>query len=247
MDFVLETTPLSPPGQQVAGRPRIAVPASVSDAMEPIAFLQPSPSAQGSERLIRLLDIVISFSLLVFFLPLMLIVAAILSPSGKVLFAQRRIGRDGQEFHCLKFRTMVVDAEARLQNLLKNDPVARAEWAHNQKLKNDPRITPVGRFLRRTSLDELPQLLNILGGSMSIVGPRPIVRSEVERYGRHFPKYCAVKPGLTGLWQVSGRSDTNYGKRVALDILYVKRRSVQFYMIIVLKTPLMVLGAKGSY
>jgi exopolysaccharide production protein ExoY len=247
MDFVLETTPLSPPGQQVAGRPRLAVPVSVSDAMEPVAFLQPSSAPQGSERIIRLLDVVISFSLLIFFLPLMLIVAAILSPSGKILFAQRRIGRDGQEFHCLKFRTMVVDAEARLANLLKNDPVARAEWAHNQKLKNDPRITPVGRFLRRTSLDELPQLLNILGGSMSIVGPRPIVQSEIERYGRHFPKYCAVKPGLTGLWQISGRSDTNYGKRVALDILYVKRRSVLFYMVIVLKTPLMVVGAKGSY
>jgi exopolysaccharide production protein ExoY len=245
MDFVLETTPLSPPGQQVAGRPRMTVP--VSDVAEPVAFLQPAPAAQGSERMIRALDVLISLSLLIFFLPLMLIVATILSPSGKILFAQRRIGRDGREFHCLKFRTMVVDAETRLQNLLKNDPVARAEWAHNQKLKNDPRITPVGRFLRRTSLDELPQLLNILGGSMSIVGPRPIVQSEIERYGRHFPKYCAVKPGLTGLWQISGRSDTNYGKRVALDILYVKRRSVLFYMVIVLKTPLMVVGAKGSY
>jgi exopolysaccharide production protein ExoY len=204
-------------------------------------------TARGNEMLIRALDIVMALAMIVFLMPLIVCVTVLLMPSGKVIFAQNRIGRDGREFRCFKFRTMVVDAEARLASLLETCPISRAEWDASQKLKNDPRITPIGRFLRRTSLDELPQLLNILTGTMSVVGPRPIVRNEVARYGRYFPRYCAVRPGLTGLWQVSGRSDVDYQKRIALDILYVKRRSTMMNMSIVLKTPMMVVSRNGSY
>lgn len=244
MDLVLEAVPLSPASTPAAGRTDFTCSGSGSTPTEPVGLLVP---VAGGDRLIRALDVAIALGLLVFFLPLMLIVVATLIPGGKIFFAQRRIGRDGAEFHCLKFRSMVVDAEARLADLLRTSPEARAEWAESQKLRDDPRITRIGRFLRRTSLDELPQLLNILEGTMSIVGPRPIVQSEIERYGRHFRKYCAVKPGLTGLWQVSGRSDVDYRRRVALDMLYIKSRSVRIYLLIVVKTPMMVLGARGSY
>lgn len=242
MDLALETTPLSPAAAPVAALAEIGGP--VSATVQPVGLSRP---LDQREAIMRALDVMLAIGLLIFFLPLMLVIATLLAPAGKVFFAQRRIGRGGREFHCLKFRSMVVDAEARLTHLLAVSPEARAEWAQSQKLRNDPRITPLGRFLRRTSLDELPQLLNILGGSMSIVGPRPIVRAEIARYGRHFPKYCAVKPGLTGLWQISGRSDVTYRRRVALDILFVKSRSVSMYLFILIKTPMMVIGTRGSY
>jgi exopolysaccharide production protein ExoY len=244
MDLVLEATPLPTAPVPAASLSGLAgAPAEAVVVVPP----QADGATTASERVIRALDVAIAVGLLIFFLPLMLIVLVLLAPSGNILFAQRRIGRGGAEFRCLKFRTMVVDAEARLTHLLRSCPKARAEWAESQKLKDDPRITPIGRFLRRTSLDELPQLLNILGGTMSIVGPRPIVHAEIERYGRHFPKYCAVKPGLTGLWQISGRSDVDYRRRIALDMLYVKSRSVAIYLMIIVKTPMMVIAAKGSY
>lgn len=171
----------------------------------------------------RTTDFFIAAIALIFLLPVMLplAIAIRLSDGGSALFKQKRIGRDGKEFRCYKFRSMVVDADVRLKRLLAADPKARMEWQATQKLENDPRITAFGRFLRKSSLDELPQLLNILKGEMSIVGPRPIVRNEVEKYGDYFGHYCQVRPGLTGLWQVSGRSDTTYGERVALDVQYV--------------------------
>jgi len=159
-----------------------------------------------------------------------------LTSRGPVMFAHHRVGRGGRSFHCLKFRSMVIDADVRLAKLLERDPVARAEWARDHKLQRDPRITRVGRFLRRSSLDELPQLFNVLGGSMSLVGPRPIVRGEIARYGSHFADYCKVRPGITGLWQVNGRSNTTYRQRVAMDVIYVRRRSIVLNGLIIAKT-----------
>lgn len=171
----------------------------------------------------RITDFAVAVAALIFLLPIMLPLAVFirLSDGGPALFRQKRIGRDGREFWCFKFRSMVIDADVRLQKLLEADPVARREWQATQKLENDPRITTLGHILRKSSLDELPQLINILKGEMSIVGPRPIVQNEVEKYGDYFGHYCQVRPGLTGLWQVSGRSDTSYGERVALDVKYV--------------------------
>jgi exopolysaccharide production protein ExoY len=142
---------------------------------------------------------------------------------------------------------MAVDAEARLSELLKNDPVARLEWDRDHKLKNDPRITPIGNFLRKSSLDELPQLFNVLIGEMSLVGPRPIVIGEVARYGRYFQQYCSVRPGITGLWQISGRNDVTYRRRVAMDVTYARAQSYGLNMRILVGTVPSVLFARGSY
>jgi lipopolysaccharide/colanic/teichoic acid biosynthesis glycosyltransferase len=198
---------------------------------------------------VRALDVVIALLALVFVLPLMGIVALaiFLQDGGPVVFSHRRIGRGGKPFFCYKFRSMAVDAEARLAELLKRDPAARDEWARDHKLRNDPRVTPLGAFLRRSSLDELPQLFNVLQGTMSLVGPRPIVDAEISRYGKRFRHYCAVKPGITGLWQVSGRNDVSYRTRVALDCLYAKSQSPRLYLWIVVVTIPAVLSRKGSY
>ena len=186
---------------------------------------------------------------LLFLLPLMLAVALAIwvQDRGPVLFAHRRVGLGGRSFYCLKFRSMALDAEARLQSLLANDPVAAAEWAADHKLRNDPRVTPLGAFLRKTSLDELPQLFNVLKGEMSLVGPRPIVDAEIVRYGRRFNDYCRVKPGITGLWQVSGRNDVSYRTRVAMDAVYAKHKSGRLDVWILAATIPAVLARKGSY
>jgi lipopolysaccharide/colanic/teichoic acid biosynthesis glycosyltransferase len=170
-----------------------------------------------------------------------------LQDGGPILFGHTRLGYGGRSFKCLKFRSMVVDAEERLQRLLEHDPIARKEWAADQKLRVDPRITPFGVLLRKSSIDELPQLLNVLRGDMSIVGPRPIVQAEISRYGRFYRHYCAVRPGITGLWQVSGRNDVTYRQRVALDSLYARRRSLGLNVWILFKTVPAVLLRKGSY
>ncbi len=186
---------------------------------------------------------------LAFLAPLMLIVAlaVYMQDGGPVIFAHRRVGRDGKTFRCLKFRSMAIDAERRLAEVLAQDPDARAEWDRDHKLRNDPRVTKLGDFLRRTSLDELPQLFNVLIGEMSLVGPRPIVDAEIGKYGRHFKHYCAVKPGITGLWQVSGRNDTTYQARVAMDCLYARSRSVGLDLAVLVKTVPAVLLRRGSY
>jgi lipopolysaccharide/colanic/teichoic acid biosynthesis glycosyltransferase len=150
-------------------------------------------------------------------------------------------------FECLKFRTMVPDADRELHTLLESNEELKAEWIQNHKLKDDPRITAIGRFLRRTSLDELPQLWNVLRGDMSLVGPRPIVREELLRYGRSASVYLAVKPGITGLWQTTGRNNTDYRRRVAMDVYYVRNQSLWLDAYILLRTTGVVLGGTGAY
>ncbi len=148
---------------------------------------------------------------------------------------------------CLKFRSMATDAEARLRDLLLRDPAARIEWERDHKLRRDPRIVGIGRFLRTTSLDELPQLFNVLRGDMSLVGPRPIVPAEIERYGRYLKYYCQMKPGITGLWQISGRNHISYRRRVAMDVKLCRTLSIPTYFKILVKTPFALLISKGAY
>ncbi|WP_349370893.1 sugar transferase [Salinarimonas sp.] len=197
----------------------------------------------------RALDVAIAAAALLFLLPLFLAVAAIVrgSDGGPALYRHRRIGLDGREFHCLKFRTMVPDAEAALQNHLRRDPLAAAEWRRTRKLKQDPRVTRLGGVMRQTSVDELPQLVNVLRGEMSIVGPRPIVHDEILKYGGAIEHYFRVRPGLTGPWQISGRSDTGYDERVSLDTDYVSNWSVERDIVIIVKTVPAVLSRRGSY
>ena len=198
---------------------------------------------------VRALDIVISLTLIIAVAPLLALVALLIYTTnpGPVLFGHVRIGRGGRRFRCFKFRSMVTDAQERLNALLLSDPAAAAEWARDHKLKSDPRITPIGSFLRQSSLDELPQLFNVLRGDMSLVGPRPIVTEEVTKYRRYFRDYCEVRPGITGLWQISGRNDVSYRRRVAMDVAYVRSQSVKIYLRILVMTLPSVLKSQGSY
>ena len=196
----------------------------------------------------RSLDIGVAVTALFLLLPLLLLIALIVWAGDRQapIYRHMRIGRDGRRFGCLKFRSMVVDGDAVLAAHLAANPHARAEWAESHKLSHDPRITPIGQVLRKTSLDELPQLWNVLRGEMSLVGPRPIVAAEVARYGRAFATCFAVPPGVTGLWQVSGRSDTTYAERVALDLDYATRWSLRRDLAIMLRTIPAVLAQHGS-
>ena len=195
----------------------------------------------------RALDIAGALVLLVVFSPLMLVIALLMLPQrGPAFFGHNRVGQGGAEFACLKFRTMVPDAEARLKDLLERDPDARRQWQADHKLDNDPRITRFGNFMRRSSLDELPQLLNVLRGDMSLVGPRPVTRAELQRYGKDDASYLALRPGLTGKWQVSGRNDISYAGRVALDSAYARDFSIRGDVTILLQTVGVVLGATGK-
>ncbi|MEZ5937001.1 MAG: sugar transferase [Hyphomonadaceae bacterium] len=195
------------------------------------------------------MDLAMSLTLFIFLLPLLLVVALMvkLGDGGPVFFSHARCGFGGRMFRCHKFRTMHTDAAARLEHLLATDPEARREWAETQKLRNDPRITPIGRILRKSSIDELPQLLNIIMGQMSVIGPRPITTSETHRYGVHFADYASVRPGVLGLWQVSGRNNTTYDERVALDVEYVRNWSLWLDIKILFKAIPAVLFAKGAY
>lgn len=196
----------------------------------------------------RLLDILIVFSFLPCLLPLFLIVAAIvrLSSPGPILYRQRRIGRFGREFNLWKFRSMYVNGDEILRNYLQVNPEAAREWTQSRKLKIDPRVTRLGRLLRRTSLDELPQFLNILAGSMSLVGPRPIVSAEKAQYRDAYFFYASAKPGLTGLWQVSGRSNLTYHQRVALDEEYIRSWNLALDMQILWRTAGVVWDSHGA-
>jgi exopolysaccharide production protein ExoY len=209
----------------------------------------PWSALDGASRGARVLDLIVASLALIFFAPLMLGICLLvrLDSPGPVLFGQARLGRGGRTFVCLKFRSMVVDADRRLESLLAADADARAEWAATHKLKRDPRITRLGSFLRTSSLDELPQLWNILRGDMAVVGPRPIVAGEVGYYGEHFASYKAVRPGITGLWQISGRNDTTYAERVALDVSYVQRKSLALDLRILFATIPAVILRRGSY
>jgi Undecaprenyl-phosphate galactose phosphotransferase WbaP len=197
----------------------------------------------------RALDVIGAGLGLVLLSPFFLVVALLVrADGGPAFFAHQRVGRGGKLFGCLKFRSMVIDSQARLEALLASDPAARAEWEATRKLKNDPRITRIGRFLRSTSLDELPQLINVLRGEMSLVGPRPVQEAEIDRYyGASAAHYMAVRPGITGLWQVSGRSETSYESRVALDVAYVSRPSLLADFSILLRTPIAVLSRRGAH
>ena len=167
---------------------------------------------------------------------------------GPVIFKHIRIGKDGKPFPCYKFRSMVVNSAEMLERYLAENPAAKAEWKRDFKLKNDPRITPIGKFLRRTSLDELPQIFNVLKGEMSLVGPRPVVQEELDKYyGDAVKEYCSIRPGITGLWQVSGRSDLDYTERVLLDQWYVKNRNLKLDIKILWQTIGVVLMKKGAY
>ncbi len=199
--------------------------------------------------MVRLLDLVVAAFALIMLAPLLAVTALAIgaSRSGPALFRQHRIGRDGVVFNCLKFRTMHRDSDAMLADLLARCPQSRAEWAQDQKLRNDPRVSAFGRFLRRTSIDELPQLWNVLVGDMSIVGPRPIVASEAPRYGRYLRHYQATRPGITGVWQVNGRNDTSYRRRIACDIVYSRSVSLATNLRIIFCTVPVVLKARGAY
>jgi Undecaprenyl-phosphate galactose phosphotransferase WbaP len=196
----------------------------------------------------RAFDLVAALAILVFALPAMFFIAVILfsTDRGPVLFSHERIGRNGRRFRCLKFRSMVVNSQEALRRHLELFPQARAEWDATQKLRDDPRITRIGRFLRVTSLDELPQLFNVIRGDMSLVGPRPIVEDEVVRYADEIEHYAAVRPGITGLWQVSGRSDVDYDQRVKLDSRYVREWSFFGDLVILVKTIKVVALRVGS-
>lgn len=199
-------------------------------------------------RAIRMLDVAAASAALLLLCPVLLAVALaikLLDP-GPLLFAHQRLGQGGRAFRCLKFRSMTVDAADRLARLLEADTAARAEWAETHKLRCDPRITPIGRFLRRSCLDELPQLVNVLRGEMSLVGPRPITAAEAVRYGRHFPIYCSLKPGITGLWQVKRQDETSYRRRVAFDLAYARSRSLALNCAILLLTVPSVLRGRGA-
>jgi exopolysaccharide production protein ExoY len=211
------------------------------DSME-----SPRPIGLTSKRVI---DVILAVSGIVLLAPLLIIcyVATILTSPGPALFRHRRVGFNGKYFECLKFRTMVTDAPERLRQLLDTDPVAAAEWEANRKLRYDPRVTAIGDILRRSSLDELPQLFNVLKGDMSIVGPRPVTEEELVRYSDAIPAYLSCRPGITGLWQVSGRSRTTYSKRVACDAFYAREWSMVLDAKIVIVTIPSLLLSDSAY
>lgn len=194
----------------------------------------------------RLFDTLFVLLLLPIALPLIAVFALILKAQGFAPFyVQKRIGKGGQVFHLLKLRTMYPGADAILQNLLATDPVRRAEWESTQKLKDDPRITPVGRILRKTSVDELPQLLNVLWGDMSLLGPRPMMVNQASLYGPTLPDYMSVRPGISGLWQVTERNESDFRRRAQIDSEYVRSLSFGRDLVLVLKTARAVLRSTG--
>lgn len=202
----------------------------------------------ASDRVKRVFDIVCALSMIVVLAPLLLVIAVmVMLDGGPCVFGHTRIGLNGVKFRCLKFRSMVTNADEVLKELLERDPVARAEWERDFKLKDDVRITRLGRFIRRTSIDELPQLWNVVRGEMSLVGPRPIVEAELERYGAYTNYYLMTKPGITGMWQVSGRSDLDYASRVSLDVQYARTRSFAGDALIMIKTIGVALKRRGAY
>lgn len=197
----------------------------------------------------RSADLFIAIVAIILLAPLLATTAALvwLQDGGPAFFGHTRRGEGGKPFKCWKFRSMVVNSQERLAEYLAAHPEAAVEWARDHKLKDDPRITPLGRFLRKSSVDELPQLFNVLVGEMSIVGPRPIVDAECEKYRRYIHEYFSVRPGITGLWQVCGRNDVSYRRRVAIDVTYVRERTLLLDLKILLMTVPAILTSKGTY
>lgn len=196
----------------------------------------------------RLFDILFSLSVLILFAPVYLLLAfsIALSSSGPIFYVQERVGKNRKRFYCLKFRTMVENADDILLEIMEKSPHLRQEFEDNFKLKQDPRITWIGRFLRMTSLDEFPQFWNVLKGDMSVVGPRPLVEEELPRYGRHINKILTIRPGITGLWQVSGRNDIPYPRRVQIDLYYANDKNLWMDMWILFKTIGVVIFPKNN-
>lgn len=232
-------------GTQLEGKVLVEVAPVRSEQQRAPAF----GSRWGVRSFDRVLDLALGLPVLLLFLPIMLLVALsiYLADGGPVIFAQPRVGKGRRSFRCLKFRSMHVHAERELAQVLARDSDARREWAETHKLRLDPRITRIGGFIRKHSLDELPQLLNVMIGDMSLVGPRPIVEVETPHYGHRLHHYCSVRPGLTGIWQVSGRSDVSYRSRVAMDVTYARSKSTALDLRLLLATIPAVLLSRGSY
>jgi len=216
--------------------------ASGGEMLDPLfqdGLLPRHPTVTGWPGAVRRFSEVLVASIsLLFLAPLLITIFALIKMQdpGPALFGHWRVGRGGRRFRCWKFRTMVLDAEQRLQDHFEDNPRARLEWNVNQKLRIDPRVTRMGLFLHKSGLEELPQLLNVLSGEMSLVGPRPIVAAEIQTYGRAYADYMRVRPGLTGLWQVSEHNGTSYSRRVAIDTDYVRRWSFELDFAILLRT-----------
>jgi len=198
----------------------------------------------------RLFDLAFSLIILVLGAPLFLLIALLvkLTSQGPAIFAHERIGRGGRRFRCYKFRTMHPNAEERLTQILENNPDMAREWESHYKLKNDPRVTWIGKFLRKTSLDELPQFWNVLMGDLSVVGPRPVTENELKQeIGPHARRFLTIRPGLTGPWQVSGRNDTSYHQRICFDIYYIRHRSFLWDLYLILLTIPAMITTRGAY
>ncbi|MDE2570872.1 MAG: sugar transferase [Sphingomonadales bacterium] len=223
---------------------------ALTDEERRLILSAPAPAvAVDSFHLRRLIDVVVSLSLIVLLAPVLLAIAllVVMTSPGNPIFAHKRVGQGGKTFPCLKFRSMHVDAEQRLKDLLASAPELREEWRRCHKLTNDPRVSRIGNLLRVTSFDELPQLFNVLAGQMTLVGPRPIVADELKHYGRFAGHYMTVKPGLTGLWQITGRSSVTYRRRVAADVLYIRSRSYLLDFRILVKTVPAILFRRGAW
>jgi exopolysaccharide production protein ExoY len=220
-----------------------AIDRSFTERPSPPRFKAP---AQGICK--RFFDILLALGLLALLsFPMLVIAVLVRLDGGPAFFGHRRIGANGRVFLCWKFRTMVMNADKVLARVLATDPEARAEWNHDFKLRHDPRVTRIGGLLRITSLDELPQLFNVLKGEMSLVGPRPIVVEEIRRYGSAYHDYARCRPGITGLWQVSGRNDVDYGRRVRLDQEYARHWSIETDCRVLLRTFAVVFQRRGAY
>ncbi|MEO5599170.1 MAG: sugar transferase [Novosphingobium sp.] len=195
------------------------------------------------------MDVAFAAVALVALAPLMILIVICirLTDSGKVMFRHERVGRAGKPFGCLKFRTMHEGSDEILAKHLENNPAAQIEWDRTFKLTKDPRVSLLGLVLRKTSLDELPQLINVLRGDMSLVGPRPVVAEELLQYGKYMRYYLSVRPGITGLWQVSGRNDTTYRRRIACDVIYVRGYGFTTNVAILVRTVPVVLFGRGAY
>jgi undecaprenyl-phosphate galactose phosphotransferase len=197
----------------------------------------------------RAIDYLITLILLPLIMPLFIFIALLvkITSKGPIIFSHERVGKGGKIFKCYKFRTMYIDAEEKLKQILETNPEVKVEWETKYKLTNDPRVTPIGKFLRKTSLDELPQIFNVLKGEMSLIGPRPVTKEELDKYYKEKAElYCLIPPGITGLWQVSGRSNLTYEERVNLDCWYIRNWSLWLDLVILLKTVKVVLKGEGA-
>lgn len=213
-----------------------------------VLMLEVSRPAPFGGQLKRSMDILLALAALILAAPALLLVALAVKTDdgGPIFYVQPRVGLGGREFRFLKFRSMSPDADARLAEILRDEPEAAREWREKQKLANDPRVTRIGRILRRSSLDELPQFLNVLRGDMSTVGPRPMLPGQAAEYGAAFSAYCRARPGITGLWQVSGRNETSFRRRSELDQLYLRRWNALSDLVLLMRTVGVVLVGRGA-